>query len=305
MKNIFKILFLAGIVLLASPCMNAQSMSDMRINEVLSINTDNFQDDYGKHHGWIELFNSSYGTVDIAGCYLSDDPGNLKKYMVPKGDVLTQIKPRQHILFWADNEPFRGTFHINFKLDSTGGTVYFTSSDGRTLIDKITYPALAENASYGRTSDGDGSIDGNGTGWQLMERVTPSTNNKTLDSSKALLIKEQDPIGIIMAITAMSVVFAALILLYLVFKQVGKSAIRSNARKTAAATKNTTVAVATTEASGEVYAAIALAIELYRMQDETHDIEHTVLTMDKVARTYSPWSSKIYGLREVPTKRKN
>ena len=69
----------------------AQRATSMRINEVLVINEDNFVDDYGKRHGWIELFNTSAGTVNIAGCYLTDDKNNPMKYPIPKGDVLTQI----------------------------------------------------------------------------------------------------------------------------------------------------------------------------------------------------------------------
>ncbi|MCU7495740.1 MAG: hypothetical protein HF314_06430 [Ignavibacteria bacterium] len=49
---------------------------------------------------------------------------------------------------------------------------------------------------------------------------------------------------------------------------------------------------------GEVYAAIGLALHLY-LQD-IHDYEKMVLTMQKVMRPYSPWSSKIYGLRQYP-----
>ena len=42
------------------------------------------------------------------------------------------------------------------------------------------------------------------------------------------------------------------------------------------------------------YAAIATAIHLYG--EELHDVENAVLTINKVSRTYSPWSSKIHGL---------
>jgi hypothetical protein len=31
--------------------------------------------------------------------------------------------------------------------------------------------------------------------------------------------------------------------------------------------------------------------------------EETILTMKHVTRRYSPWNSKIYGLRELPTKK--
>ena len=50
--------------------------------------------------------------------------------------------------------------------------------------------------------------------------------------------------------------------------------------------------------SGEVNAAIVMALYLYG--NELHDQEDPVITMTKVSRTYSPWSSKIYGLRKSP-----
>ena len=46
--------------------------------------------------------------------------------------------------------------------------------------------------------------------------------------------------------------------------------------------------------SGETNAAIGLAIYMYL--NELHDHENMVITIDKVSRRYSPWSSKIYGL---------
>ena len=95
----------------------AQLVTSMKINEVLVINEDNFVDDYGMRHPWIELFNNSAGTVDLGGCYLTNEKDNPTKYMIPKGDVLTKIPPYQHTLFWVDNQKDRGTFHLNFTLD--------------------------------------------------------------------------------------------------------------------------------------------------------------------------------------------
>lgn len=46
--------------------------------------------------------------------------------------------------------------------------------------------------------------------------------------------------------------------------------------------------------SGEISAAIGLAITLYLK--EQHDEESDIITIKRVARTYSPWSSKIYGI---------
>ena len=52
------------------------------------------------------------------------------------------------------------------------------------------------------------------------------------------------------------------------------------------------------ELNEEVVAAIGLAINLYLK--DIHDYEQAVLTIHKVMRPYSPWSSKIYGLRRTP-----
>lgn len=50
--------------------------------------------------------------------------------------------------------------------------------------------------------------------------------------------------------------------------------------------------------SDEEAAAIALAIHMYKV--EMHDKESLTITLKKVSRIYSPWSSKIYTLRQNP-----
>ena len=288
-----KIGVLLLFALLVSFGAKAQLATSMRINEVLVINEDNFVDDYGKRHGWIELYNSSAGTVNIAGCFLTDDKNNPKKYPIPKGDVLTQIPPGQHVLFWADNEPDRGTFHVSFSLDPTKENyVALYNADGKTLIDEVTIPAgQVADVSFGRIIDGKEE-------WAQLTKVTPSTNNLTLDSNEKIdNFKENDSWGIGMTITAMAVVFLGLFLLYVIFKQIGKISIavsKRNAKKAAGIADNAG------QESGEIFAAIGAA--LYEISDDNHDIENTVLTIRKVQRAYSPWSSKIYGLREMPKK---
>ena len=48
--------------------------------------------------------------------------------------------------------------------------------------------------------------------------------------------------------------------------------------------------------SGEVIAAIALAI--HQNKEQYHDLEQTILTLNRITRPYSPWSSKIHVLRK-------
>ncbi len=303
------IIFLFFGLLLSSNVLYSQNMSDIRFNEILVNNTDDFEDDFGNKSGWIELFNTSYATVDISGCYLTNDPENLTKYLIPRGDILTKIKPRQHTLFWADSEPYRGTFHINFLL-SDSKEILLVSSDGRTILDRVVIPhsLLSENVSYGRFRDGievmgkDKKPDLEKT-WGVLSKTSPSTNNYGADiEPPGMVLMKVDPFGALMSFTAMSVVFISLILLYIVFKYTGNyniSLSRKKAERAAAGSKHT---VSEEEISAEVFAAISTALHTYFEDDESHDIEHTILTIDKVTRNYSPWSSKIYTLRETPKK---
>lgn len=303
------------LVLFAGMNLHAQRTTSLKINEVLVINEDNFLDDYGKKNPWLEIYNGSPGTVNAAGCFLTNDIKDPKKYMIPKGDVLTKIRPYQHVLFWADDLPTRGTFHVNFTLypDKPNFVALF-DSDGRTLIDSVTVPAgQRPDISYGLVVDGwtqqrldeeirlNSDYKGGKDLWVYFEKVTPSSNNKILDTNEHIdNFKNNDGDGIGMTLTAMGVVFLGLIALYLLFKLIGNTAIslsHKRAMKASGVTKEEAKGIA--EQSGEIYAAIAMAI--YEAT-ELHDDENTILTIKNTVRHYSPWSSKIYTLRELPKK---
>lgn len=289
-------------------CGEEKSNSKLLLNEVLVNNVSNFQDDYGIHSAWIEIFNKSYGSADLAGCYLkfSSQPGDTVSYFIPKGDVLTVVRPRQHALFWADGKPNRGTFHTNFTLDPQNSNWIGLYDSGRKLLDQVVIPAgaLQADQSYARVNDAAAE-------WELKggsddKYVTPSTNNKTIDSNaKMEKFEQHDSVGIGMAISAMSVVFLGLILLYIAFRIIGKASVSLSARN-AMKVKGITDKQEAKEkqlgrAPGEVFAAIAMA--MHEMQNDVHDVEDTVLTITRVKRSYSPWSSKIYTLRETPHKK--
>lgn len=289
-----KILFL--LLLLVTVGVKAQQVTRMRINEVLVDNRDNYVDDYGQRVPWIELFNSSYNVVNIEGCFLSNDINNPKMYRIPKGDVLTKVEARQHVLFYADNRSSRGTFHLNFTLDlERENTIYLFDSNGTTLIDCVTVPVLDANVSWGRVMDGENV-------WGKLSKVTPSTNNKTLDSNEKVDgFAEKDGNGTGMSLTAMSVVFLVLIFLAVFFKIFTTVSIRLAARRAARITGVDVKKLSKEEVSGEVYAAIS--ITLHELNKTEHDIENTVLTIARTRRSYSPWSSKIYGLRQILNKK--
>ena len=89
---------------------------------------------------------------------------------------------------------------------------------------RVTIPAgqLAD-ISYGRVIDGEKD-------WAQLKKVTPSTNNLTLDSNEKIdNFRVNDSLGIGMTITAMAVVFfRSCFLLYIIFKQIGKLSIAAS-----------------------------------------------------------------------------
>lgn len=307
-KYIAGIFFASAMVGALSSCTAPDTGSKIVINEVLVDNQDNFQDDYGVHSGWVEIFNTSYNSVNLAGCYLkvSSEPGDTLSYFIPKGDVLTAISPRQHALFWADGAPRRGTFHTNFVLSKTRDNWVGLYDSGRKLLDEVVVPAgvLKTDQSYARVSDGADQ-------WEVKDDsetkyVTPSTNNQTLEGNPKMdKFEQHDSAGLGMTITAMTVVFTGLILLYLCFRIIGKVAVKLRKRNAMKAQNVTDKQEAKErglgEAPGEVIAAISMA--LHEAQGADHDVEETILTISRVKRSYSPWSSKIYTLRETPHKK--
>lgn len=118
-------------------------------------------------------------------------------------------------------------------------------------------------------------------------------------------ILEYDPYGIYVTIISVGTVLFALIGLFFLIWLFARIMVRS-AQKKAALSKQKSIIVndvvvpvsRDSVQNGEIIAAIALAIKLNT--DEMHDNESDVITINKVARVYSPWSSKIHGLTQMP-----
>ncbi len=93
------------------------------------------------------------------------------------------------------------------------------------------------------------------------------------------------------------IVFVALIALYFVFQYIPavlnawtKRQLRNQMRKRGVSED----VIDDLTISGEVSAAISAAVFMFF--NEMHDEEKTVLTIRKISKRYSPWSSKIYNV---------
>ncbi|MFC2130225.1 OadG family protein [Bacteroidota bacterium] len=105
--------------------------------------------------------------------------------------------------------------------------------------------------------------------------------------------------GIMISIVGYSIVFVALVLLWFFLAYLSKLLVMNQRRRLKdighRAADNPDIHI-----PGEISAAIAMSLHLHFR--EAHDFENTVLTIKKIQRTYSPWSSKVYNLTEAPEK---
>ena len=297
--NRFRIL-LGGVLMMSASGVMAQGAKNIRINEVLTNNTANIQDEYGQREAWIELENTSFTTYNIRGMYFTTDRSVLDPHMsvperikrmsvIPSGDTRTQMGGRQHLVFYCNSNPAQGW-------------IGFYNGNAEELIDSVTVPALAADQSYAR----------HGNQWSVKspENVTAGIENfiKT-DETKDAKLKREDPHGIGITLLAMGIVFFCLALLFVFFwifglimehLETAKKVVNTQPIKPITKTVEVTHDIA--HATGnilqdgfdkkgidkEVYIAV-IAMALKQYQDDVHDVESGIITI-KSQRT--GWSDE-------------
>ena len=241
--------------ILALPTL-AQGRKNVRINEVM------VQQDTTGGNGWVEFYNSSYGTNAVEKMFITTlsreeiqsifdkNKGTNKKpnqvllelceerpmdiYEIPRGDERnTKIAPRTHFVMEADGDPKAGTFHMPFTF-TAGKDNYIALYDvNGDLVDDVTVPATLQiGQSYAIKAEGrlPSILDDGKTEWTVKDgktiesAITKGNYNirEVNENIEAFHIK--DPHGYWIAILAMSVVFGSLAVLYILFKLFGNFA---------------------------------------------------------------------------------
>ena len=160
---------LALLASLSLPSVTAAAHADVVINEYQSDNGSTVADAAGDYADWIELYNTGAQAVSLAGCGLSDDAAEPFQWVFPA----VTIDPGAILLVWAsdkDSTDPAGALHTNFKISAGGETLHLTLPDGSTTSEAPAQ-ALAEDQSYGRSSDG-------GTNWTIFTSPTPGALNQ-------------------------------------------------------------------------------------------------------------------------------
>ncbi|MDF1574257.1 MAG: hypothetical protein P1P86_03590 [Bacteroidales bacterium] len=115
-----------------------------------------------------------------------------------------------------------------------------------------------------------------------------------MESLFVLLKSKIDLESLVIALAGYLIVFSALVLLFWLFSMVPRLISMGKIRRGGRQGK-APVIIEGESISGEATAAISVALYLYL--DEIHDKESGVLTIKQISRVYSPWSSKIYAVR--------
>ena len=297
-------LLLGTLLLAGASIAHAQVEQSIKINEVMTSNTSNLQDEYGQREAWIEIANVSFTTYNVRGMFITTDrsvldpqmsvPERMKRMSaIPSGEPRTALSGRQHLILFCNSLPSKGSMHLSVPVDPSKPTwVGLYSGNATQLIDSVTVPVIADNLSYARHKDGS-------VNWVVKsaEQVTPGISNMTdIVETKTAKLKREDPYGFGITVLAMGIVFFCLALLFVFFTLFGffmrhrsavasiqpvKAGVKTVEKTMEVASKTSTILQDGLKTKGidkEVYMAV-IAMALKEYQDNVHDVESGVITI--------------------------
>ncbi len=166
--------FLLFIHIVSGSAVFAQQVS---INEVMASNSNTKADEDGDYEDWIELYNYGSEAVNLEGFGLTDDYGDLFRWVFPP----VIIEPGKFLMVWAsgkDRRPEYGQvngvkreFHTNFSISVDGEEILLVSP-GSIIIDELPPTSISNGISLGRKPDGTGE-------WMYFTNPTPGFSNST------------------------------------------------------------------------------------------------------------------------------
>lgn len=289
-----KIGLIFGLLSLFLNGMFGQGANNIRINEVLTINTESLIDEFGRNKPWIELANVSFSSYNIRGMYITTDrrvldkdmsvPDRMKLMSQIPNDEMMKLGVKGHIVFYLNSNPADGCVNLSAKVNEDKSTwIGLYNANAVTLIDSVTVPVLAPNTSYARHTDGSAK-------WVVKseDAVTPAINNYiTVDETKVERLKREDPHGFGITVLSMGIVFFCLALLFVFFKLFGQLMFHVSKHKVEKELESeeqpmakapAAPAVAPAKEDEDVYIAV-ISMALRESASGVHDNESNVITI--------------------------
>jgi hypothetical protein len=162
-----------------------ENYSDIVINELITKDTSDvyFTDESGSAADWVELYNKGNKAVNIAGMFITDDPGTEADYQqIPDGEAaVTTIPPKGFVVLicgaadasGADlpTQIKDGRIFIDMGLSSSKDNNVAIYDPAKASIDESgDFGGLADDKSFGRLTDGTGD-------WSTLQTKTPGSPN--------------------------------------------------------------------------------------------------------------------------------
>jgi len=195
MKKILYLVIITFVTVLFSSCVKdelpapqpapPENYSDIVINELITkdITSPYFTDESGSNADWVELYNKGTKAVDIAGMYITDNPGTEDDYQKIPSDkgTVTTIPPKGFLvlIFGAADASgndiptgiANGKIFINTGLSSSKDHRVALYDPSKVQIDiSDDFNGLEDDKSFGRSSDGADE-------WVVLASKTPGMPN--------------------------------------------------------------------------------------------------------------------------------
>ncbi len=176
-----------------------ESYTDIVINELITkdLTDPYYVDGSGSNTDWIELYNKGNKAVNIAGMWITDNPGVESDYIqIPEGsDNVTTIPPKGFVVLLCGANDETGTgiptsitdgkIFLDMGLSSSKDSHVAIYSPQKEEVDQSDdFNGLEDDKSFGRTTDG-------GNEWSTLASKTPGApNDGSSPTAGTLVINE-------------------------------------------------------------------------------------------------------------------
>lgn len=164
LRSLFVVAFFAAVL---------PARAQLVINEYTAANTTGSDaDNFSQFEDWVELYNGSAASINLAGYYMSDDASNPTKWQFPATSGSIGANGFVKVICSGRDVYFGGWYHTNFKLTQCKPEQIVLANPAGQIIDSLTMRRNQEEHSWGRTTDG-------ASGWSVFLSPTFGTSNGT------------------------------------------------------------------------------------------------------------------------------
>jgi fibronectin type 3 domain-containing protein len=118
------------------------------ISELQAINDTTLTDAAGDNPDYIELYNPTAATVNLAGYFLTDSKSDPTEYEIPSGSIASG----SFLIVFCDGDndvDSAGALHTNFSLGGSSGYVALVDPTGTDVLSSYSYPQQLGDGAYG------------------------------------------------------------------------------------------------------------------------------------------------------------